>query len=50
MEHRTMEHLTERLLAQAYLFDDPSAYRAGVKDALASLEEAGLLAGGAGAA
>ena len=33
-----MERTIERLLQQAYLFDDPRAYRAGVEDAVAALE------------
>jgi hypothetical protein len=28
-----MEQLLHRLLSQAYLFDDPRAYEAGVRDA-----------------
>lgn len=28
-----MDPLLDRLLSQAYLFDDPSAYEAGVRDA-----------------
>ena len=34
-----MEQTIERLLEQAYLFDDPQAYRAGVEDAVAALED-----------
>lgn len=29
-----METVLDRLLAQAYLFDDPGAYEAGVRDAV----------------
>ncbi len=31
--------LRERLLAHAFLFDDPGVYRAGVEDALTGVEE-----------
>lgn len=34
-----MEVTIERLLQQAYLFDDPRAYRAGVEDAVRALED-----------
>ena len=34
-----VEELQRELLAQSYLFDDPSAYEAGVLDALASVQE-----------
>jgi hypothetical protein len=33
-----VEDLVRRLLEQAYLFDDPGAYEAGVRDALAVLD------------
>ncbi|MTV26147.1 hypothetical protein FTX61_12120 [Nitriliruptoraceae bacterium ZYF776] len=36
----TVEPLLERLLNQAYLFDDPGAYEAGVRDAFAALADA----------
>jgi hypothetical protein len=32
-----LDQLRERLLAKAYLFDDPAAYEAGVRDALDQL-------------
>jgi hypothetical protein len=32
-----VETVLERLLRQAYLFDDPVAYEAGVRDAIAEL-------------
>lgn len=38
-----LDVLRGRLLGQAYLFDDPRTYEAGVEDALAALEEAQLL-------
>ena len=38
-----VEELRRKLLAQAYLFDDPSAYAAGVLDALGSLEQLELV-------
>ncbi len=34
----TTDRLRRELLSQAYLFDDPRAYAAGVEDALAALE------------
>lgn len=34
-----MEGTIDRLLQQAYLFDDPRAYRAGVQDAVRALED-----------
>jgi hypothetical protein len=34
-----VEVTIERLLQQAYLFDDPRAYRAGVEDAVRALED-----------
>lgn len=34
-----MEPTIERLLQQAYLFDDPKAYQAGVHDAVEALRE-----------
>lgn len=34
-----MEGTIDRLLQQAYLFDDPRAYRAGVQDAVQALED-----------
>lgn len=44
------EGTLHRLLAQAYLFEDPSAYRAGVRDAweavMASVEAIPSLASG----
>jgi hypothetical protein len=33
-----MDQTIQRLLAQAHLFDDPSAYEAGVRDALKALD------------
>jgi hypothetical protein len=38
-EGATVERTIERLLQQAYLFDDPKAYQAGVHDAVAALQE-----------
>jgi hypothetical protein len=41
-----LRSLERELDAQAYLFDDPTAYRAGVRDALAAVQrdaDAGLL-------
>lgn len=34
-----MERTIEHLLQQAYLFDDPRAYQAGVRDAVSALTE-----------
>jgi hypothetical protein len=36
-----VETVLERLLRQAYLFDDPVAYEAGVRDAIAELVAVG---------
>ena len=36
----TTERLRRKLLAQAYLFDDPGAYAAGVEDAFDALARA----------
>lgn len=33
---RSLEH---ELAARAYLFDDPTAYKAGIRDALAAVQE-----------
>jgi hypothetical protein len=33
-----MEQLLQRLVRQAYLFDDPAAYEAGVRDAIGAVE------------
>lgn len=44
-----MGPVRRRLLAQAYLFDDPGAYEAGVEDALAAIvqvDEASLVLNG----
>jgi hypothetical protein len=41
----TVETVLERLLRQAYLFDDPLAYEAGVRDAIAELVAASGSAG-----
>ncbi len=37
------DDIRRRLLAQAYLFDDQGAYRAGVEDAISALESAGII-------
>jgi hypothetical protein len=34
-----VDDVLEQLLRQAYLFDDPRAYEAGVRDALAAVDE-----------
>jgi hypothetical protein len=34
-----MEDVIRRLLSKAFLFDDPSAYAAGVEDAIRALDE-----------
>jgi len=39
MDTAGMDTTVERLLRQAYLFDDPSAYRAGVEDAAAAVRD-----------
>ncbi|HEX2026382.1 MAG TPA: hypothetical protein VHF25_00110 [Nitriliruptorales bacterium] len=36
---RTVEEAREGLLAQAFLFDDPTTYEAGVRDAFAAMAE-----------
>ncbi|TVR33853.1 MAG: hypothetical protein EA388_10075 [Nitriliruptor sp.] len=36
-----MDHLLQRLLRQAHLFDDPAAYEAGVLDALEAVQADG---------
>lgn len=36
-EESTVQPLVDTLLEQAYLFDDPGAYRAGVLDAIDAL-------------
>ena len=42
-----METILDRLLAQAYLFDDPDAYEAGVRDATEAITaEAARIAAG----
>lgn len=33
-----MDHLLQRLLRQAHLFDDPAAYEAGVLDAIEAVQ------------
>lgn len=35
-----MDETIQRLLCQAHLFEDPSAYEAGVRDALEALDAA----------
>jgi len=45
-----VERILDRLLTQAYLFDDPSAYEAGVRDAAEAIaaatdEQARIVAG-----
>ena len=37
-----MDHLLQRLLRQAHLFDDPAAYEAGVLDAIEAVQAHGV--------
>lgn len=39
MDTADLESVRERLLAQAFLFDDPAAYAAGVEDTLSRLQQ-----------
>lgn len=41
-----MQDVLEQLMRQAYLFDDPRTYQAGVQDAVEALQRRGVLLDG----